>query len=124
MDSSTLQYQTMTTGFVQPAYVDPNQPTTVVYAIPQAQYTTQQYYPPSYIQTALPVAVTSAAYPSSPPASIASSSSYVLPPRDPREQPPPPPPSPPKPKGRRLPPNWKTAKDKQGKMYFYHAITR
>lgn len=43
--------------------------------------------------------------------------------RDPRE-PPPPPPSPPKPKAPRLPPNWRTAKDSEGKTYYYHSVTR
>jgi hypothetical protein len=43
--------------------------------------------------------------------------------RDPRE-PPPPPPSPPKSKPQRLPPNWKIAKDAEGKTYFYHSVTR
>jgi len=38
--------------------------------------------------------------------------------------PPPPPPSPPRSKKRRLPPNWKTAKDKDGKVYYYHTVTR
>ncbi|XP_031199892.1 histone-lysine N-methyltransferase SETD2 isoform X5 [Mastomys coucha] len=35
-----------------------------------------------------------------------------------------PPPSPPKPKTIVLPPNWKTARDPEGKMYYYHVITR
>ncbi|XP_067141905.1 histone-lysine N-methyltransferase SETD2 isoform X2 [Centruroides vittatus] len=34
------------------------------------------------------------------------------------------PPSPPKPKPVKLPPNWKTAKDAEGNIYYYHAITR
>ena len=37
---------------------------------------------------------------------------------------PPPPPSPPRPKVERLPPNWKSAKDSEGKMYYYHSVTR
>ncbi|KAH3751883.1 hypothetical protein DPMN_186488 [Dreissena polymorpha] len=36
----------------------------------------------------------------------------------------PPPPSPPKSKTIVLPPNWKTAKDAEGKMYYYHTVTR
>ena len=44
-------------------------------------------------------------------------------PRDPRE-PPPPPPQPPKPKSKKLPPNWKTATDAEGKQYYYHTVTR
>ena len=36
----------------------------------------------------------------------------------------PPPPSPPKGKPVVLPPNWKTAKDAEGKMYYYHTVTR
>lgn len=44
-------------------------------------------------------------------------------PTDPRD-PPPPPPSPPRPKVVRLPPNWKTAKDSTGKVYYYHTVTR
>uniref|UniRef100_A0A8D0WEP2 Histone-lysine N-methyltransferase SETD2 n=1 Tax=Sus scrofa TaxID=9823 RepID=A0A8D0WEP2_PIG len=35
-----------------------------------------------------------------------------------------PPPSPPKPKTIILPPNWKTARDPEGKIYYYHVITR
>ncbi|XP_064647183.1 uncharacterized protein LOC135500005 isoform X2 [Lineus longissimus] len=37
---------------------------------------------------------------------------------------PPPPPSPPKPKKQKLPPNWKSAKDAEGKTYYYHSITK
>lgn len=37
---------------------------------------------------------------------------------------PPPPPSPPKPKVEKLPPNWKSAKDSEGKTYYYHTVTR
>lgn len=37
---------------------------------------------------------------------------------------PPPPPSPPKPKVEKLPPNWKSAKDSEGKAYYYHTVTR
>ena len=44
-------------------------------------------------------------------------------PTDPRD-PPPPPPSPPRTKAIRLPPNWKTAKDPTGKVYYYHTVTR
>ncbi|XP_071942305.1 uncharacterized protein [Antedon mediterranea] len=33
-------------------------------------------------------------------------------------------PSPPKPPPNKLPPNWKTATDSEGKVYYYHAITR
>ena len=36
----------------------------------------------------------------------------------------PPPPSPPKSKAIVLPPNWKTARDAEGKMYYYHTVTR
>lgn len=36
----------------------------------------------------------------------------------------PPPPSPPKGKAIVLPPNWKTAKDAEGKLYYYHTVTR
>lgn len=36
----------------------------------------------------------------------------------------PPPPSPPKPKPIKLPPNWKSAKDAEGKVYYYHTSTR
>ncbi|XP_068091315.1 histone-lysine N-methyltransferase SETD2 isoform X2 [Hyperolius riggenbachi] len=35
-----------------------------------------------------------------------------------------PPPSPPKPKTIVLPPGWKTARDPEGKIYYYHVITR
>nr|XP_058913501.1 histone-lysine N-methyltransferase SETD2-like [Kogia breviceps] len=35
-----------------------------------------------------------------------------------------PPPFPPKPKTIVLPPNWKTARDPEGKIYYYHVITR
>ncbi|KAJ7322072.1 hypothetical protein JRQ81_018359 [Phrynocephalus forsythii] len=35
-----------------------------------------------------------------------------------------PPPSPPKPKTIVLPPNWKTARDPEGKIYYYHVATR
>ncbi|NXN54147.1 SETD2 methyltransferase, partial [Rynchops niger] len=35
-----------------------------------------------------------------------------------------PPPSPPKPKTIVLPPNWKTARDPEGKIYYYHVVTR
>ncbi|XP_076826896.1 histone-lysine N-methyltransferase SETD2 [Brachyhypopomus gauderio] len=35
-----------------------------------------------------------------------------------------PPPSPPKPKTIVLPPNWKAARDPEGKIYYYHVITR
>uniref|UniRef100_A0A8C5X6R1 [histone H3]-lysine(36) N-trimethyltransferase n=1 Tax=Malurus cyaneus samueli TaxID=2593467 RepID=A0A8C5X6R1_9PASS len=35
-----------------------------------------------------------------------------------------PPPSPPKPKTIILPPNWKTARDPEGKIYYYHVVTR
>lgn len=35
-----------------------------------------------------------------------------------------PPPSPPKPKTIVLPPNWKVARDPEGKIYYYHIITR
>nr|KAF6270360.1 SET domain containing 2, histone lysine methyltransferase [Pipistrellus kuhlii] len=35
-----------------------------------------------------------------------------------------PPPSPPKPKTIVLPPNWKTARDPEGRIYYYHVITR
>ncbi|KAG8535057.1 hypothetical protein GDO81_029565, partial [Engystomops pustulosus] len=35
-----------------------------------------------------------------------------------------PPPSPPKPKTIVLPPHWKTARDPEGKIYYYHVITR
>ncbi|XP_053569697.1 histone-lysine N-methyltransferase SETD2 isoform X2 [Bombina bombina] len=35
-----------------------------------------------------------------------------------------PPPSPPKPKTIVLPPEWKTARDPEGKIYYYHVITR
>ena len=44
--------------------------------------------------------------------------------RDPRDPPPPPPSPPPKPKSNRLPPNWKTARDADGKVYYYHSATR
>ncbi|CAE1308229.1 SETD2 [Acanthosepion pharaonis] len=40
------------------------------------------------------------------------------------EDDPPPPPSPPKPKVTKLPPNWKMAKDSEGKTYYYHTVTR
>lgn len=33
-------------------------------------------------------------------------------------------PPPPKPKTIVLPPNWKTARDPEGKIYYYHVITR
>ncbi|XP_033101978.1 uncharacterized protein LOC117105068 isoform X2 [Anneissia japonica] len=33
-------------------------------------------------------------------------------------------PSPPKPPPNKLPPNWKTATDSEGKVYYYHALTR
>ncbi|XP_064598536.1 LOW QUALITY PROTEIN: uncharacterized protein LOC135464899 [Liolophura sinensis] len=36
----------------------------------------------------------------------------------------PPPPSPPRPKAVKLPPNWKTAKDPEGKVYYYHSVTK
>ncbi|XP_052080137.1 uncharacterized protein LOC127718205 isoform X2 [Mytilus californianus] len=36
----------------------------------------------------------------------------------------PPPPSPPKSKAPKLPPNWKSAKDAEGKTYYYHTTTR
>uniref|UniRef100_A0A6P8QJU7 [histone H3]-lysine(36) N-trimethyltransferase n=1 Tax=Geotrypetes seraphini TaxID=260995 RepID=A0A6P8QJU7_GEOSA len=35
-----------------------------------------------------------------------------------------PPPSPPKPKTIVLPPSWKTARDPEGKIYYYHVVTR
>lgn len=35
-----------------------------------------------------------------------------------------PPPSPPKPKTIVLPPNWKVARDPEGKIYYYHIVTR
>lgn len=35
-----------------------------------------------------------------------------------------PPPSPPKPKTIVLPPNWKVARDNEGKIYYYHIVTR
>lgn len=35
-----------------------------------------------------------------------------------------PPPSPPKPKTIVLPPNWKAARDPEGKIYYYHIVTR
>lgn len=35
-----------------------------------------------------------------------------------------PPPSPPKPKTIILPPNWKVARDPEGKIYYYHVVTR
>ncbi|XP_028986390.1 histone-lysine N-methyltransferase SETD2 isoform X2 [Betta splendens] len=35
-----------------------------------------------------------------------------------------PPPSPPKPKTIILPPNWKVARDPEGKIYYYHIVTR
>ncbi|XP_071326461.1 histone-lysine N-methyltransferase SETD2 isoform X2 [Trachinotus anak] len=35
-----------------------------------------------------------------------------------------PPPSPPKPKTIVLPPNWKVARDPEGKIYYYHVVTR
>ena len=41
-----------------------------------------------------------------------------------QDLPPPPPSPPPKPKQQKLPPNWKTAKDAEGKTYFYHTVTR
>jgi hypothetical protein len=37
---------------------------------------------------------------------------------------PPPPPSPPKLKKHKLPPNWKSAKDGDGKSYYYHTVTK
>lgn len=36
----------------------------------------------------------------------------------------PPPPSPPKSKELALPPNWKTARDGEGRLYYYHTVTR
>lgn len=36
----------------------------------------------------------------------------------------PPPPSPPKVKELLLPPNWKSARDSDGRMYYYHTVTR
>lgn len=36
----------------------------------------------------------------------------------------PPPPSPPKASGSTLPPNWKTARDAEGRLYYYHTVTR
>ena len=44
--------------------------------------------------------------------------------RDPREPPPPPPSPPPKVKKPKLPKGWRTAKDQDGKVYYYHSITR
>lgn len=35
-----------------------------------------------------------------------------------------PPPSPPKPKKIVLPPTWKPARDPEGKIYYYHIVTR
>lgn len=35
-----------------------------------------------------------------------------------------PPPSPPKPKTIVLPPSWKVARDPEGKIYYYHIVTR
>lgn len=35
-----------------------------------------------------------------------------------------PPPSPPKPKTIVLPPSWKVARDPEGKIYYYHVVTR
>lgn len=35
-----------------------------------------------------------------------------------------PPPSPPKPKTIILPPSWKVARDPEGRIYYYHIITR
>ena len=36
----------------------------------------------------------------------------------------PPPPSPPTAPVNKLPPNWKSTKDGDGRVYFYHAFTR
>ncbi|KAK7506668.1 hypothetical protein BaRGS_00002143 [Batillaria attramentaria] len=36
----------------------------------------------------------------------------------------PPPPSPPKASSTTLPPNWKTARDAEGRLYYYHTVTR
>uniref|UniRef100_A0A8C4NFV4 WW domain-containing protein n=1 Tax=Eptatretus burgeri TaxID=7764 RepID=A0A8C4NFV4_EPTBU len=101
------------------------------YVQPPAQYMQSQHYFGGQQPGLVPVAATVAQAPPPVVPFIQPGSSIdtvqqpvqqaVLSQSDPLELPPP---SPPKPKAITLPVNWRTATDTEGKIYYYHAITR
>ncbi|XP_073407265.1 histone-lysine N-methyltransferase SETD2 isoform X2 [Dendrobates tinctorius] len=108
---------------VPAAYTQTAQPMVQGYTQPGLQYMPgQQIYAPHpqgvVIQPAPPVA---AIVPPGQPPAMQQSEMGMAPPNGIMDLPPP---SPPKPKTIVLPPSWKTARDPEGKIYYYHVITR
>ncbi|XP_029444100.1 histone-lysine N-methyltransferase SETD2 isoform X2 [Rhinatrema bivittatum] len=119
------QGQTCQTVYnVTTSYAQTAQPVVQNYAQPGLQYIQgQQIYPahPQGVAVQPTPAVTAVVAPGQPPplqqpelvVAAAANNLLDLPP-----------PSPPKPKTIVLPPSWKTARDPEGKIYYYHVITR
>ncbi|XP_073533198.1 histone-lysine N-methyltransferase SETD2 [Phyllobates terribilis] len=108
---------------VPAAYTQAAQPMVQGYTPPGLQYMPgQQIYAPHpqgvVIQQAPPVA---AIVPPGQPSALQQPEMGMAPPNGIMDLPPP---SPPKPKTIVLPPSWKTARDPEGKIYYYHVITR
>ncbi|XP_078700416.1 uncharacterized protein LOC144927102 isoform X2 [Branchiostoma floridae x Branchiostoma belcheri] len=123
-----IVYQQPMTYTVQPTYVQPQPPPRAVLPQPpQVQYIQpgpgeSQFYPqpqgvmiqPTYSQSGL--VHTQVMQPIQQQAVMVTPQPVVMQPPDI--------PSPPKPRMLRLPPNWRAARDQEGKVYYYHAVTR
>lgn len=92
-------------------------PTTAHYVAPNA--TPPVYYPPPNLVSSSPIPTNSAIIHLPPPDQAAWPQPHLV--TVVEEMPPP---EPVKQKPVKLPPNWKTAKDGEGRTYYYHAVTR
>ncbi|CAH1249650.1 SETD2 [Branchiostoma lanceolatum] len=125
-----IVYQQPMTYTVQPTYVQPQPPPRAVLPQPpQVQYIQpgpgdSQFYPqpqgvmiqPNVTYSQSGLVHTQVMQPIQQQAVMVTPQPMVMQPPDI--------PSPPKPRMLRLPPNWRAARDQEGKVYYYHAVTR